>query len=141
MSPSERTECVTFRTYRVYHLQNVQSVSPSERTECVTFRTYRVCHLQNVQSVSPSERTECVTFRTYRVCHLQNVQSVSPVQPPLPLQVSYSNQTICEGAEPENFFWVAMGGRGPHDTVGEKGGVMCAVCFFANMSSVLRLKV
>jgi hypothetical protein len=34
-------------------------------------------------------------------------------------EVSYSNQTICEGAEPENFFWVAMGGRGPHDTEAE----------------------
>ena len=37
--------------------------------------------------------------------------------------MSYSNQTIYEGAEPENFFWVAMGGRGAHDTVSGKGVV------------------
>ena len=35
------------------------------------------------------------------------------------LQASYSNQTIYEGAEPENFFWLAMGGRGEHDTEAE----------------------
>ena len=37
-------------------------------------------------------------------------------------QASYSNQTIFEGAEPDNFFWVAMRGRGPHDTVSEGWG-------------------
>ena len=36
----------------------------------------------------------------------------------LPLQASYSNSLIAEGSEPENFFWVALGGRGDYDKVG-----------------------
>ena len=34
------------------------------------------------------------------------------------LQASYSNSLIAEGCEPENFFWVALGGRGDYDKVG-----------------------
>ena len=31
--------------------------------------------------------------------------------------MSFSNQTIKEGAEPENFFWVALGKREEYDKV------------------------
>jgi len=31
--------------------------------------------------------------------------------------MTYSNQTIKEGAEPENFFWVALGKREEYDKV------------------------
>ena len=33
------------------------------------------------------------------------------------LQASYSNSRISEGSEPENFFWVALGGKGEYDKV------------------------
>ncbi len=36
------------------------------------------------------------------------------------LQSTFSNVVTKEGSEPENFFWVALGGRQPYDTVREK---------------------
>ena len=33
------------------------------------------------------------------------------------LQSTYSNVVIQEGSEPENFFWVALGGKQPYETV------------------------
>jgi len=35
----------------------------------------------------------------------------------LSVQSNFSNVVIREGAEPENFFWVALGGRAPYETV------------------------
>ncbi len=35
----------------------------------------------------------------------------------LPLQSTYSNVVIHEGSEPENFFWVAMGGKSEYEEV------------------------
>lgn len=34
-----------------------------------------------------------------------------------PIQSSYSNVVIREGSEPENFFWVALGGKAEYETV------------------------
>ena len=35
----------------------------------------------------------------------------------VPSQPTYSNVVIQEGSEPENFFWVALGGKAEYDTV------------------------
>ena len=35
------------------------------------------------------------------------------------LQSNYSNVVVREGAEPENFFWVALGGRAPYESVSQ----------------------
>ncbi len=47
------------------------------------------------------------------------------------VQSNYSNVVVKEGGEPENFFWVALGGRAPYESV---RGICSCVCGHVGVS-------